>query len=364
VVAARLGHQSMAAERHVVAVAVGIAPFHDALSSVLKKTPLLPPTLAGFSNDMLGVRVAARDGAALVATAAFPDGPVARGSLDATVGGVPFEVAVPASAADRLVIGGTAPSRLPWLLGLLALTAVLLAIAAVQLRREHELARTRTDFVSSVTHELRTPLAQIRLFAETMLFDRVRSPEEARRSLEIINQEAQRLGHLVDNVLYFSRGEHQSHRIARTPLHLPSAAEALIESFAPLAQSGGRARLELDVRQDVVAPVDPGAFRQVLLNLLDNAVKYGPADQTVRVSIDRRGATAVVAVEDEGPGIDPADRERIWEPYARLTPASASGVAGAGIGLSVVRDLVELHGGRVRVDGAARGARFEVALPA
>jgi signal transduction histidine kinase len=102
----------------------------------------------------------------------------------------------------------------------------------------------------------------------------------------------------------------------------------------------------------------------VLLNLLDNAVKYGPADQTVRVSIDRRGATAVVAVEDEGPGIDPADRERIWEPYARLTPASASGVAGAGIGLSVVRDLVELHGGRVRVDGAARGARFEVALPA
>ena len=120
-------------------------------------------------------------------------------------------------------------------------------------------------------------------------------------------------------------------------------------------------RWEID---DVTAPIDASALRQIVLNLLDNAVKYGPADQTVTVQVAYAGGTARVSVEDEGPGIATADVARIWAPFARLPQASAAGVAGAGIGLSVVRELTQLHGGRVTVTtGASGGARFCVELP-
>src|SRR5206468_1637555 len=111
-------------------------------------------------------------------------------------------------------LGGLPQSRLPLLLGALGLTAGLIVTALVQLRREYELARLRTDFVSGVSHELRTPLAQIRMFSETLLLGRVRSEEEGRRSLEIIDQEARRLTHLVENLLHFSRSERQVTRLS------------------------------------------------------------------------------------------------------------------------------------------------------
>src|SRR5205823_8566778 len=105
-------------------------------------------------------------------------------------------------------------SRLPLLAGLTVLTAALVLIAIVQLRREHELSRLRADFVSGVSHELRTPLAQIRMFSETLLLGRVRSDDERVRSLEIIDQEARRLTHLVENLLHFSRSERRLTRLA------------------------------------------------------------------------------------------------------------------------------------------------------
>jgi signal transduction histidine kinase len=110
--------------------------------------------------------------------------------------------------------------------------------------------------------------------------------------------------------------------------------------------------------------VDAGAVRQILLNLLDNAVKYGRADQTIVITIDRRGSHAVLAVEDEGDGVPLEARGRIWEPYSRLAPAARSAIAGTGIGLAVVRDLAQMHGGTCRVEDSPRGgARFVVELP-
>src|SRR5256885_11553687 len=109
--------------------------------------------------------------------------------------------------APKLVIGGMPRSNVPMLLSLLALTAGLVVAALLQLRREYELSQLRADFVSGVSHELRTPLAQIRMFSETLLLGRVRSDEERERSLGIIDQEARRLTHLVENLLHFSRSE-------------------------------------------------------------------------------------------------------------------------------------------------------------
>ena len=111
------------------------------------------------------------------------------------------------------------------------------------------------------------------------------------------------------------------------------------------------------------ALIDPPAFKQILLNLLDNAVKYGRPDQTIVVTIGRADDRAWVSVADEGPGIPAEARARIFAPYSRLVTASSTAVAGTGIGLAVVRELVRQHGGRVRVDDApAGGACFVVEL--
>ena len=334
-----------------------------AFTHVTQRNPLLPPTLAGTRTDLVRVAITAGDGSPVFAAEA-PDSWVrAEGSFGDSLDNLRYQVALNPEQAARLVIGGLPKSRVPLLLGLLALTAGLLIVAVQQLGREHELTRLRGDFVASVSHELRTPLAQIRLFSETLLLGRIRSEAEGRRSLEIIQQESRRLTHLVENVLYFSRTERGAQRLTLAPARLKDVAAELIEAFTPIARSG-RTTLRLQVHSDVVVPADSGALRQILLNLLDNAVKYGRTDQVVTVGVNGVGTNAVITVDDEGPGVPAEARARIWAPYSRLASASSSAVAGTGIGLAVVRELIALHGGLVRVEDApGGGARFVVELP-
>lgn len=334
---------------------------------VMDGTDLLPPSLTGgLPNDSLfSVVVTDQLGRPIYASARqYPRTYTASYRLGGGQGGVTTWVSLSPTAAERLVTGGLPRSRMAFLLGLLALTTGLIGIALVQLRRENELARLRADFISSVSHELRTPLAQIRMFAETLLLDRVRSDDERRRSLQIIDQEARRLTHLVSNVLQYSRAERQSTRLKLETSDLATEVREAIEAFAPVAQAR-RVELRAALEAGVDAPVDRFALRQVLLNLLDNAVKYGPVGQTVEVELSRRGALARLTVADQGRGIGAKDRQRIWEPFYRREGDANSAVAGSGIGLAVVRELVTLHGGRAWVEKAAGGgARFVVELPA
>src|SRR5947199_5775292 len=137
------------------------------------------------------------------------------------------QVAWGPEVGPKLVVGGRPRSNLPMLLSLLAITAALVVAALLQLRREYELSRLRADFVSGVSHELRTPLAQIRMFSETLLLGRVRSDEERERSLEIIDQEARRLPHLLENLLHFSRSARPLTRLSPAPAPL---ARVLLEA--------------------------------------------------------------------------------------------------------------------------------------
>ncbi len=270
--------------------------------------------------------------------------------------------AIDPQAADALVIGGLPRSRLPFLAALLALTAGLILAAALQLRRERALARLRSDFVSRVSHELRTPLTQIRMFAETLLLDRVRSEEERRGALRIIDRESRRLANLVENVLRFSRGERGADRVELSPQDVGPLVQQLVRDFEPLL--GNRARLETHVAVPTVARVDAEALQQILLNLLDNAAKYGPDGQLIRVAAGNGGGRVRISVEDEGPGIPEGERERIWGRYYRLKRDRESAVAGTGIGLAVVAELAQLQGGRVWVeDGPSGGSRFVLELP-
>jgi len=339
------------------------------MTRIVQKSPLLPPSLVQDkpTDSILSVHVHDPAGTEVFATGRplGPTGYVTKDTLDPRFGGLVFELALRPEIASQLIVGGLPQSRLPLLLGLLGLAAALVAVALLQLRRQEELARLRTDFVSGVSHELRTPLAQIRLFAELLRKRQLPTVEEQVRSAEIIDEEAQRLGYLVENVLSFSRAEHDAQQVAARPVELATEVRSAVEAFAPLARAR-RATLRAEVEPGLRVRADSLALRQVLFNLFDNAVKYGPPGSTVTAGGAASGdGTARLWVDDEGPGVPPAERERIFAPYYRMQRDSETAVGGSGIGLAVVRELVALHGGRAWVEDApSGGARVVVELPA
>ena len=282
--------------------------------------------------------------------------------LGVQFGDLRLDVALATSEPSALVVGGLPRSRLFALLGVLVLLAGLVAAAILQLRREHELARLRADLTAGVSHELRTPLAQILLFGETLMLERTRSDRERRAAAEVIVREARRLMHLVENALHFTRTDRNLLHLSPESIDLGVVTREILVSFAPLAWTA-RVTLREVIDVPALALIDAAAYRQIVLNLLENAIRYGPAGQTVTVRVERHDGGARLVVEDEGPGIAVGDRERVWAPFVRLT-SQRHVPMGTGIGLAVVRDLTARHGGRVWVERAdAGGARFVVELP-
>jgi signal transduction histidine kinase len=337
------------------------------VTSVLRSQPVLPTTLTrGLRMDsILAVRVSDFSREIIYASdARVSERYAVTDSLDARQGGLRFDVAINPAAADRLIIGGLPRSRLPEVFATALVAVGLLGLLLYQFRRQEELGRLRDDFVSGVSHELRTPLAQIRLLAELLRLGKVPNEERKERSLRIIDEEARRLSFLVDSILSFTH----SQRGQLSPVSTTVAAEIseIVAGFEPLAQARD-VRLTTRLDRGIVADVDRGALRQVLLNLLDNAVRYGPPQQNVTITTTSAGNTWTLEVADEGPGIPADESEQIFAPYYRMKRDAGGAVGGTGIGLAVVRRLVLQHGGRVHVapaygDGAT-GARFVVTLP-
>lgn len=354
--------------------AIGFEVDRSALGRLLGETfdkgSLLPASLAdgAVTNDYVYLRFADQSDHVLFETGgrydpylivANPIGDDYNGIFQRHT----VSAAIDPDIADMLVIGGLPRSRLPLLVVVLIVTVGLLGMAIRQLQRERAVVRMRTNFVSEVSHELRTPLTQIRIFAETLLFDRVRSPDDRHRALEVINRESQRLIHLVENVLQFANGGGSKRRMRTECQMLGPVVERVIDEFRSLAGQTG-ASIVYDLAHDAAAQVDADAVRQILVNLLDNAVKYGPTGQTIRIEVISGPGHIHLMVADEGPGIPRAERERIWSGYYRLERERRSAIAGTGIGLAVVRELAALQGGRSWVEnGDGRGARFVVEFP-
>ena len=362
-----LPRTSARAQTHILGIVTEVSALRPYFERAFTSRPLLVKALTGgVALDSIG-SVVVRDAHGQPVYQSEPQyrSPITRhDTLGSYMAKFQVDVTLRPGIAGKLVIGGLPRSRLPLLVTLLLLTAGLIVIALIQLRRESDLAALRTQFVSGVSHELRTPLAQIRMFAETLVLGRVRSGEERARSLAIIDQEARRLTNLVENLLHFSRAERQSLRVAPVPTLVSPLIRGVLESFAPLAGTR-RVHLATSLREGAVALADEGALRQMLLNLLDNAVKYGPEGQVVTVGMDPPGERVRIWVQDQGPGIPAAERERIWQQFWRLERDRGSAVAGTGIGLSVVRQLASLHRGRAWVETApGGGARFVIELPA
>lgn len=350
-------------ERKIFGFTVNPSGVSEYIREAFNLSPLLPASLAGgqVSNDLLYAEVQDPVGAILFEInrqfdSSLTISKVLGDDYQGVLEGFRIRVSVDPDAASSLVIGGLPESRLPILLFTLAMVIALMLGTIWMFRREQAVMALRSDFVSQVSHELRTPLTQIRMFAETLLLDRTRTDDERRRSLEIIDRESRRLSYLVDNLLRFSN-------ISDAPLvdqHWQPLAPIVTDVCDTLRLNSNGPAIQLSVDQSVHANVDADALRQIVLNLLDNAVKYGPQQQEIRVSLTGDQDVARISVIDQGPGIPATERERVWAAFYRLKREDSTVISGTGIGLSIVRELVDAMGGHCWIDAAGEGTRVNI----
>ena len=249
--------------------------------------------------------------------------------------------------------------------GIAALVIALLVLALWlyrdSTRRMRQTAR-RVGFVNQVSHELKTPLTNIRMYAELLERDVDELGPEARRRLEIIVSESQRLSRLIGNVLTFSRQQRRVLRVRPRPGCVDQVVADVLEQFEPsLQQRGVVVQSSFNAARSV--HLDADALGQVIGNLLSNVEKYAAAGKEVRVQTQQSDGEAVVTVTDRGPGIARRDAERIFEPFYRVEDGITEGVSGTGIGLALARQLARLHGGDLKLlasDGP--GACFELRI--
>jgi signal transduction histidine kinase len=350
-------------EERVVGFVAPVAILRSVFDEIVKGEHLLPGSLWPplLNREYLSIDVRDADG-----TSVYRSGPaVPTFAKDRPVGSaetnMQIRLAIGEAAAERLIIGGVPRSRLPVLLSLLAVSIGLIAIGTWQMHREQRLARLRVDFVRSASHELRTPLAQIRLFTDTLQLGRVRSWSEVVRSLDFVDQQTRRLAGLVENMLAFAQGR-QRRRANLEPIELGAFLADTVQSFQPVASALGQ-ELRIESCDRCVVRSDRNWLTQIVLNLLDNATKYGPAGQTITLRAESDADCVRIAVEDQGPGIPSNARKRIFAPFVRLSRENEQRTGGTGIGLAVSADLAAAMNGRIWADESAQGARFVVELP-
>ncbi len=229
-----------------------------------------------------------------------------------------------------------------------------------ELRR---LEKVRKDFVANVSHELRTPITAIRGYAETLQSGALKDLEVAPKMVEIIHRQSERLSELVEDLLELSRLESREVELRLGPVSLAEATARAAETVRPKAASKD-IHLELHLPQDLMVQGDGRAVEQVLLNLLDNAVKYTPVGGRVDVTGTREGERCTVRIQDTGVGIEPKHLPRIFERFYRVDKGRSRDMGGTGLGLSIVKHLVGAMHGEVKVESQPHvGSVFVIFLP-
>jgi len=252
-----------------------------------------------------------------------------------------------------LILGG---------LSLLLAGGILLTYRSVS--KEMALARLKSDFVSNVSHELRTPLSLIRLYAETLEMGRLTSPEKYQEYYRIIRKESERLTALINNILDFSRIEAGRKEYDFRETDLRELVHNTLDSYRYQIEQHG-----FDYEEkiaDNVPPlrVDREAMARSLVNLVNNALKYSQDRKFIGVKLYRDNGSVKLEVEDHGIGIPQQEQNKIFEKFYRVGDPLVHNTKGSGLGLSLVRHIVQAHGGEVSVDSApGQGSKFIIALP-
>jgi PAS domain S-box-containing protein len=229
---------------------------------------------------------------------------------------------------------------------------------------DHELERVRSDFVATAAHELRTPLAAVYGAVRTIRRDDVQLSDEIKEELlEILESESEQLGLIVDQLLVSAQLDRNQVRLKLGTVDAAGLCKEILDSAGVRMPDG----LEVVYRPPhgpLLVKADRDRLRQVLANLIDNAIKYSPAGGTIEVRLSRMNSSGVIEVADEGIGIPPEGRERIFEKFYRLDPNMTGGVGGSGLGLYISRELVRSMHGSLTVESAlGSGSTFRVVLP-
>lgn len=277
-----------------------------------------------------------------------------------------FGVALRDQSAAQRVAGHT---RLSLLLGLgaAALSLIGLGLTWRATEREMRVAQLKSDFLASVSHELKTPLTAIRAFGDLLHSGRARNPERIREYGGMIKTESDRLTALLNNILEASRLERGVRRYRLEESSLCATVAESVELFRHTAEARGF-RVELALPPDAInTRFDEGAIHQALLNLLSNAAKYSiekPHARRIEVTLKRDEAHAIIEVKDDGIGIAPSEQQRIFNLFHRATQTATQAIGGTGLGLAIVREIAHAHGGDITViSDINQGAIFSLRLP-
>lgn len=240
-----------------------------------------------------------------------------------------------------------------------------------QAGEEIQLAESKTSFLANVSHELKTPLALIRLAGETMELGRVRSEEERQKFLQIITRECRRLTHMINNVLNFAKIEAGRKEFHFHPTDLRRVVSETLETFERQLEEKKFA-VRVDVPEDPVSiEADAEAITQCLVNLIDNAMKYSDSNRYIEVRVrvkepetDEDPGKATISVIDHGMGISPHEKKRIFDKFTRAESGLVHNVRGSGLGLSLVRHIMQAHNGRIELQSTpGQGSTFTLVLP-
>jgi signal transduction histidine kinase len=301
-------------------------------------------------------------------------------------GNLPITARVHLIGSDLLFEQQTARSL--WfrlVVGAAALTSIIGFVSAYRaFNKQLRLAELKSNFVSSVSHELRAPIASVRLMAEGLERGKISEPAKQREYFRFITQECRRLSSMIENVLDFARIEQGRKQYELEPTDVAALVEQTVKLMEPYAAERGvkivssvppacwripgsdEGNTGEDAAGTISANVDGQAIQQALINLLDNAIKHSSAGSEVAVglSLNTQPSTLNLSVTDHGPGIPAAEQEKIFERFYRLGSELRRETPGVGIGLSIVKHVVEAHGGKVRVESeVGKGSRFIMELP-
>ena len=246
----------------------------------------------------------------------------------------------------------------------IALIAILATLMVRTLVRQVRLTRLKNNFLATVSHELKTPLASMRVLVDTLLEGHIRDEKQGREYLELIGKENERLSRLIDNFLTFSRMERNKRSFEFTDASPDQIVRTAVETIRDRFEAAG-CKLSIEIAPDLPTIVaDRDAMVTVLLNLLDNAYKYSENEKQITLRSYLKDGRVFFEVEDRGIGLSRRDRERIFGRFYQVDQSLSRKTGGCGLGLSIVKFIVEAHGGTIDVNSqSGKGSRFTVSIP-
>ena len=277
----------------------------------------------------------------------------------------PWKIEVNGNQTRTFLFSAIFKSYYFWtILAMMAILGFGIVIIGRTISHEKEVLKLKSDFVSSVSHEFKTPITSIKALIERLLEGTVKDEARMKEYYSVISQDAEDLGHLVGNILDISKMEEGLEQYDFAETEFKGWLEGTVRKFFSRT-TNRRYKIQTSITEpSIPLNIDKNAMKLAITNLLDNAVKYSSEDSEIRVSHEKQGNTLLVKIKDDGIGIPKNEQAKIFEKFYRGKSALDHSATGTGLGLTIVKQVVEAHGGKVQVESEpGEGSTFVILLP-